>query len=99
MQQEMNTDESMTTVAARTMLEAMRKLSNKEITTQEAQGIAMLGKGVIDAANVEVNFIRTMKAMPSNGGMFGKKVVYLEPKVEHDALAEQTRRLKNESRK
>lgn len=93
-----NNDESMTTTAAKMMLDAMRRLNQKEITPQEAQGIAVLGKGVIDAAQAEIQFIKTCKAMPKNG-LFGKTLVYLEPECDDVALHEQTRRLKNEAQK
>jgi len=94
----MSEHESMTTTAAKAMLDAMHKLTAKEITPHEAQGIAMLGKGVIDAANAEINFIKTVKAMPSDGGMFGKRVLYLEPECSKDALKEQQLRLEAKER-
>lgn len=94
----MNDNKSMTTIAAEMMLDAMRKLNNKEINPQEAQGIAVLGKGVIDAANAEISFIRTVKGMPSNGGMFGKTILYLEPECSKEALNEQKLRLDMKAR-
>lgn len=91
-----NENKAMTTEAAQMMLEAMRALKEKSMTPQEATSMAVLGKTVIDAANAEIQFIRTVKAMPNNGGMFGKNVVYLEPEADKEALKEQDKRLAHE---
>lgn len=88
-------EETITYTAAKMMLDAMKALKEKKITPQEAQGVAMLGKGVVDAAQAEINFIKTCKAMPKNG-LFGQKLIYLEPECDDMALKEQTKRLKME---
>jgi len=85
-------NEAMTVTAAKTMLEAMTKLKNKEITPQEAQGIAMLGKGVIDAVNAEINFIKVTKAMPNNG-LFGNELKFIEPDVNEKQMLKLERRI------
>lgn len=90
-------EETMTTTAAKMMLDAMKRLNNKEITPQEAQGIAVLGKGVIDAAQAEIQFIKTCKAMPKNG-LFGTQMIYLEPECSKDALLEQRLRIEQQER-
>lgn len=90
-------EETMTTTAAKMMLDAMKRLNNKEISPQEAQGIAVLGKGVIDAANAEINFIKTCKAMPK-GGLFGTAMIYLEPECSKEALKEQKLRFEKSNR-
>lgn len=90
-------NETMTLTAARMMLDAMKRLNEKQITPQEAQGIAVLGRGVIDAANAEINFIKTCKAMPK-GGLFGTSMIYLEPECDKNALIEQKRRLEQQER-
>lgn len=90
-------EETMTYTAAKMMLDAMKRLNNKEISPQEAQGIAVLGKGVIDAANAEINFIKTCKAMPK-GGLFGTAMIYLEPDCDKEALKEQKLRIEQQER-
>ncbi len=67
--------------AADIMIGAMKDLKEKKITPQEAKGIALLGKGVIDAANAEIKFIRTVKAL-QRGGIFSNNIQYLEPNVD-----------------
>ncbi len=68
----------MTTVAAEMMIQAMKDLREKKIDAKDAQAIAQLGIGVVNAANAEVQFIRTTKAIPDGSGM-GNKLQYLEP--------------------
>jgi hypothetical protein len=70
--------EPMTTTAATMMLGAMRDLREKKIEAKEAQAIAQLGMGVIQAANAEIQFIRATKAIPCNSGM-GDRMRFLEP--------------------
>ena len=64
--------------AAELMLQAMKDLSAKKITAQEAQSLAQLGISVVQAANVEVSFIKATKAIPADG-VFGTDVRFLEP--------------------
>jgi len=68
----------MTTVAAQMMIDAMRDLREKKIDAKDAQAIAQLGIGVVNAANAEIQFIRATKAIPLGSGM-GTKMNYLEP--------------------
>lgn len=68
----------MTTVAAQLMIDAMRDLREKKIDAKEAQAIAQLGVGVVNAANAEIQFIRATKAIPDGSGM-GNKMQFLEP--------------------
>jgi len=68
----------MVTEASELMIQAMKDLKDKKITTQEAQAIAQLGVGVVSAANAEIQFIRTTKALPVGGG-FGTEIKFLEP--------------------
>lgn len=67
-----------TTVAAEMMIQAMKDLREKKIDAKDAQAIAQLGIGVVNAANAEVQFIRTTKAIPAGSGM-GNKMQFLEP--------------------
>jgi len=64
--------------AAEIMIQAMKDLKEKKIDTKEAQTIAQLGIGVVQAANAEVQFIRATKALPK-GGIFGDDIRFLEP--------------------
>lgn len=68
----------MVTEAAELMIQAMKDLGTKKISTQEAQAIAQLGMSVVQAANAEVQFIKVTKALPK-GGAFGDDVLFLEP--------------------
>lgn len=68
----------MVTEAAEIMVQAMKDLSTNKIDPREAQAIAQLGIGVVQAANAEVQFIRVTKALPK-GGIFGDDVRFLEP--------------------
>lgn len=68
----------MVTEAAEIMIQAMKDLKEKKIDTKDAQAIATLGIGVVQAANAEVQFIRATRAMPK-GGSFGDDVQFLEP--------------------
>lgn len=68
----------MTTVAAEMMIEAMKDLREKKIDAKDAAAIAQLGIGVVQAANAEIQFMRTTKAIPLNSGM-GNQLQYLEP--------------------
>lgn len=68
----------MTTVAAEIMIEAMKDLREKKIDAKDATAIAQLGIGVVQAANAEIQFMRTTKAIPLNSGM-GNQLQYLEP--------------------
>jgi len=68
----------MTTTASEIMIQAMRDLKDKKIDPKEAQAIAQLGIGVVQAANAEIQFIRATKAIPSGSGM-GNKMQFLEP--------------------
>lgn len=88
-------EENLTGEAVRIMIDAMKKLRAKEITPQEAQGIAMLGKGVIDAANAEISFIKTVKALPVHG-VFSNNIQFIEPEVSKESLNAQNKRLKME---
>lgn len=67
-----------TTIAAEMMIEAMKDLREKKIDAKDAQAIAQLGIGVVQAANAEIQFMRTTKAIPMNSGM-GNQLQYLEP--------------------
>ena len=73
----------MVTEAAELMVQAMKDLSAKTIDPKEAQAIAQLGIGVVQAANAEVAFIKVTKALPV-GGSFGTDVRFLEPPDEED---------------
>jgi hypothetical protein len=73
--------------AANFMIEAMRDLKEKKITPKEAQGMALLGKCVIDAANIEIQFIKTVKGL-SRGGIFDDNIQYLEPNIDDDTTLE-----------
>ena len=64
--------------ASELMIQAMKDLSAKKITPQEAQSIAQLGVGVVAAANAEIQFIRATKAIPTDGA-FGTDMKFLEP--------------------
>lgn len=64
--------------AAELMIQAMKDLTTKKIKPQEAQSIAQLGVGVVQAANSEVNFIKATKAIPCDGE-FGTDMRFLEP--------------------
>lgn len=64
--------------AAELMLQAMKDLSEKKIGTAEAQSLAQLGISIVQAANVEVNFIKATKAVP-NDGVFGTDMRFIEP--------------------
>jgi uncharacterized protein YaaN involved in tellurite resistance len=66
------------TEAAEMMLQAMKDLGVKKIDAKDAQAIAQLGIGVVQAANAEVNFIKATRAMPTDG-TFGTNVRFLEP--------------------
>jgi uncharacterized protein YaaN involved in tellurite resistance len=66
------------TEAAELMLQAMKDLGVKKIDAKDAQAIAQLGIGVVQAANAEVNFIKATRAMPTDG-TFGTNVRFLEP--------------------
>jgi len=68
----------LTTQASHLMIDAMKKLSKKEIDPKEASAIAQLGIGVVQAANAEIQFIRTAKGLPAQS-MFGSHIMYLEP--------------------
>lgn len=63
------------------MLETMKKLVAGEIDSKTASAVAMNGHTIIDAANAETQFIRTVKALP-RGGVFGNNLQYLEPSVD-----------------
>ncbi|GEM_PF-3692415 len=89
--------ECSTTTITNIMLEAMNKLKNKEITTQEAQSIALLGKVGIDSARVELDFIKTVKAIPK-GSSFSNQLQYMEPpEPEKEALEHQAKRIQMEN--
>ena len=64
--------------AAELMIQTMKDLREKKIDAKEAQTIAQLGMGVVQAANAEVQFVRASKAV-LNGGIFGSDVRMLEP--------------------
>jgi hypothetical protein len=68
----------LTTTAAEAMIQAMKDLSEKKIDAKDAQAIAQLGIGVVQAANAEIAFIRATKSLPLDGG-FGDNVRFLEP--------------------
>lgn len=46
------------------MLEAMRDLKEKKISPQEANSIALLGKGITDMAREATNFVRATGMIP-----------------------------------
>ena len=69
-----------TTTAAEMMIQAMQDLRDKKIDAKDAQAIAQLGIGVVQAANAEIQFIRTTKAIPVGSGM-GNKMDFLEPPI------------------
>lgn len=64
--------------ASQIMIQAMKDLSDKKIKPLEAQVIAQLGIGVVNAANAEINFIKATKAIP-NDGIFGTDMRFIEP--------------------
>ena len=68
----------MVTQAAEIMIQAMKDLQENKIEAKDAQAIAQLGIGVVQAANAEIQFIRTTKAIPV-GGTFGTDMRFLEP--------------------
>ncbi|MFA6688839.1 MAG: hypothetical protein WCS18_05105 [Sphaerochaetaceae bacterium] len=76
---EMN-EKPMLSQASEMMLEAMRKVRDKTMDPKEATAIAQLGLGVINAANAETAFIKTVRGIP-RGGVFGDRIQYLEPNV------------------
>jgi|GEM_PF-4883475 len=74
------------------MLEAMRDLKEKKISPQEANSIALLGKGITDMAREATNFVRATGMIPTDSA-FGSTFRDIEPKVSREALAEQKARL------
>ena len=74
------------------MLEAMRDLKEKKISPQEANSIALLGKGITDMAREATNFVRATGMIPTDSA-FGSTFRDIEPKVTREALAEQAARL------
>ena len=76
----MEDDKPMLRQASEMMLDAMRKVRDKNMDPKEATAIAQLGMGVINAANAETSFIKTVRGLP-RGGIFGDHIQYLEPNV------------------
>lgn len=74
------------------MLAAMRDLKEKKISPQEANSIALLGKGITDMAREATNFVRATGMIPTDSA-FGSTFRDIEPKVSHEALVEQKLRL------
>lgn len=74
------------------MLEAMRDLKDKKISPQEANSIALLGKGITDMAREATNFVRATGMIPTDSA-FGLTFRDIEPKVSREALQEQQARL------
>ena len=74
------------------MLEAMRDLKEKRISPQEANSIALLGKGITDMAREATNFVRATGMIPTDSA-FGRDFRDIEPKVSCEALKEQKLRL------
>lgn len=74
------------------MLEAMRDLKEKKISPQEANSIALLGKGITDMAREATNFVRATGMIPTDSA-FGSTFRNIEPKVSREALEEQKVRL------
>lgn len=74
------------------MLEAMRDLKEKKISPQEANSIALLGKGITDMAREATNFVRATGMIPTDSA-FGSTFRDIEPKVSREALQEQQARL------
>lgn len=74
------------------MLEAMRDLKEKKITPQEANSIALLGKGITDMAREATNFVRATGMIPVDSA-FGSTFRDIEPHASREALAEQKARL------
>lgn len=74
------------------MLEAMRDLKEKKISPQEANSIALLGKGITDMAREATNFVRATGMIPTDSA-FGSTFRDIEPKVSREALEEQKARL------
>jgi hypothetical protein len=64
--------------AAELMIQTMKDLSAKKIDSKDAQVIAQLGIGVVQAANAEVQFIRATKAIPVDG-TFGTDMRFIDP--------------------
>lgn len=74
------------------MLEAMRDLKDKKITPQEANSIALLGKGITDMAREATNFVRATGMIPTDSA-FGSTFRDIEPKVSRESLEELKLRL------
>ena len=74
------------------MLEAMRDLKEKKISPQEANSIALLGKGITDMAREATNFVRATGMIPTDSA-FGSTFRDIEPKVSREALEEQKARI------
>lgn len=60
------------------MIEAMKKLENKELDYKQASSMAILGKTVIDAHHAELETVKTLKALQV-GGIINDNIQYLEP--------------------
>lgn len=80
------------------MLEAMRDLKEKKISPQEANSIALLGKGITDMAREATNFVRATGMIPTDSA-FGSTFRDIEPKVSREALQEQQARLEAQGMK
>lgn len=63
------------------LLTTLRDLREKRITAQEAMASAAVSRTIVDAANSETQFIRTVKAIP-RGGIWSSRLQYLEPAVD-----------------
>lgn len=76
----MQNNQSILTQASSMMIDAMKAVKDKKMEPKEAQAIAQLGIGVVQAAKTEVDFIRATKAVV-RGGVLGdsSNIQFLEP--------------------
>ena len=81
--------QSILTQASSMMIEAMQAVKAKTMDPKDAQAIAQLGIGVVQAAKTEVEFIRATNAVV-RGGILGDSsaIQFLEPNVKLPRKAE-----------
>ena len=78
MENENNQQQTPLSQVASMMIDAMRKLENKDIDFKTAQSLAMMGKTVIDAHQAELETVKALKALQV-GGLINDHIKYLEP--------------------